>query len=421
METHPLDLRTGHFPWQIVLLFLGAAAISRAPAVIVLAVGALITWLVVEITGRLALAAVDARVTLTPDRIIAGELPIATVEIVNRKPLPLPWLDARLFLAEGVEPPRPAPGSPRGWIDFGFPMRGRERVLVRLPLRFRGVRPHRRGDARKEIHWKASARLRELQTKLYEPATSLDSIFLVNVASYEQYWIQADPDAAELVVAAAAELIRLAAAAGRQVGLVTNGIDNLTHERPRSALGRGPRSLTRSLEILARLGPYAVGAPETVFLRERGRLPWGATLIIVTPRLGSGLANAAVALRRAHHRVLIVSVDEIPAALAAHLVVQWVSHDLLTPRERSAGVLLARLRGAPRGARGDGGDRVRVPPRPRAHAGRPRAARLDADDVRADRRNPRARRRAARDGIRGPRDGDRGNDPWRRAARGRVA
>src|SRR2546430_12414001 len=62
------------------------------------------------------------------------------------------------------------------------------RGLVPDPLRFRGVRPHRRGDARNEIHWKASARLRELQTKLYEPATSLDSIFLVNVASYEQYW-----------------------------------------------------------------------------------------------------------------------------------------------------------------------------------------------------------------------------------------
>jgi uncharacterized protein (DUF58 family) len=206
------------------------------------------------------------------------------------------------------------------------------------PLRFRGIRPHRRGDARKEIHWKASARLRELQTKLYEPATSLDSIFLVNVASYEQYWIQADPEAAELVVSAAAELIRLAAAAGRQVGLVTNGIDNLTHERPRSALGRGPRSLTRSLEILARLGPYAVGAPETVFLRERGRLPWGATLVIVTPRLGQGLANAAVALRRAHHRVLIVCVGDIPAVLGAHLVAHGVSHDVLSHRERSAAV-----------------------------------------------------------------------------------
>src|SRR5258705_3850528 len=403
MEPHPLDARTGRFPWQAALLFVAVAAISRAPALIVLAVGAVITWLVVEITGRLALAAVDVRVTLTPDRIVAGEMPVATVEIVNRKPLPLPWLEARLFLGEGVEPPDPAPGTPRGWIDCGFPMRGRERVVVRLPvrvpargayaigplrlrggdwlgftqtertvalapeviaypaplalpdralaslrplpetatrrglvpdpLRFRGVRPHRPGDARKEIHWKASARLPELQTKLYEPATSLDSIFLVNVASYEQYWIQADPEPPALAVSAAADMVRIAANAGRQIGLVTNGLDNLTHERPRSALGRGPHSLTRSLEILARLGPYAANSPEAVFLGERGRLPWGATLIVVTPKITTGLASAMVALRRAHHRVLAVSVAPVDAELAAYLRGRGVVLHVLHPAE----------------------------------------------------------------------------------------
>src|SRR5687767_11690123 len=132
METHPLDTRTGRFPWQVALLFVAIAAISRAPALIVLAFGAVLTWLVVEITGRLALAAVDVRVTLAPDRIVAGELPVATVEIANRKPLPMPWLEARLFLGEGVEPPNPTPGTPRGWIDCGFPLRGHERVVVRL-------------------------------------------------------------------------------------------------------------------------------------------------------------------------------------------------------------------------------------------------------------------------------------------------
>jgi len=207
------------------------------------------------------------------------------------------------------------------------------RGLLPDPLRFRGVREHRAGDPRKEIHWKASARLRLLQTKLYEPATSLDAVFLVNVASYEQYWIQADPDAVELVVSAAADLVRAAAAAGRQVGLVTNGIDNLTHERPRSALARGPRSLQRSLEILARLGPYAVNSPEAVFLAERGRLPWGATLIVVTPKIFSGLAGGMLALRRAHHRVLGVTIAPPAPEMLSHFAARGIVVDVLHPSE----------------------------------------------------------------------------------------
>jgi uncharacterized protein (DUF58 family) len=212
------------------------------------------------------------------------------------------------------------------------------RGLLPDPLRVRGVREHQLGDPRKEIHWKASARLRTLQTKLYEPATSLDAVFLVNVASYEQYWIQADPEAVELVVSAAADLVRQAAGAGRQVGLVTNGLDNLTHERPRSAWSRGPRSLTRSLEILARLGPYAVNSPEVVFLAERGRIPWGATLVVVTPKISAGLAGAMLALRRAHHRVLAVSVMPPGADVVAHLAARGVVIDVLKAAElRRAG------------------------------------------------------------------------------------
>ena len=193
------------------------------------------------------------------------------------------------------------------------------RGLVPDPLRFRGVRLHRPGDPRKEIHWKLSARLGALQTKLYDPATSLDGVFLLNVASYEQYWIIADPEAVELVIAATAELVRLAAGAGRQVGLVTNGIDKLTHERPRSPIGRGPRTIARALEILARLGPYAMAAPETVFLRERGRLPYGATLVAVTPIVSPGLAEALLVLRRSQHRVLALAVTPPAPVLAARL------------------------------------------------------------------------------------------------------
>ena len=401
-------IRSGRFEWPIIIAIVAVAAISRSPAIIVLAAGGLVVWLLVSLTGRLALVGLETHLTVSPDRLIAGEPLVATVTIVNRKPLPLPWLDLRLFLPEGIETPEPTPGLARGWVNAGFAPRGHERLVLRFPLavsqrgayaigpirlrggdwlgftvsertdkslvqvvaypaplavrdrqlpslrplaelatrrgllpdplRFRGVREHRSGDPRKEIHWKASARLRELQTKLYEPATSLDAVFLVNVASYEQYWIQADPEAVEYVVSAAAEMVRIAANAGRQVGLVTNGLDNLTHERPRSALGRGPHSLTRALEILARLGPYAANSPEAVFLGERGRLPWGATLVVVTPKVTTGLASAMLALRRAHHRVLGISIAQADGELAAHLRARGVVLDVLNPAElRRAG------------------------------------------------------------------------------------
>jgi uncharacterized protein (DUF58 family) len=381
--------RLGEFPWIEVVAVLALAAFTRSPAVIVIAAAGLVAWALVEVTGRLALIAVDVDVALEPRRLIAGETATLVVRITNHKPLPVPWMDVRVDLPEGIAPPRSAGGLPATAASASFAPRAREKVTLRFPLevarrgayivgpmriragdwlgfvseerrvevaleivahpapvgvvdrhlaslrpvaesvtrrglvpdplRFRGVREHRGGDPMKEIHWKASARLRALHTKVYEPATSLDSVFLVNVASYDQYWVQVDPEGAELVIAASAELVRLAADAGRQVGLVTNGLDNITHERPRSALSRGPRAQTRCLDILARLGPYAGAAPESVFLRERGRLPVGATLIAVTPNVRPRLAAALVVLRRSSHRVLAITKDAPETGVAAHL------------------------------------------------------------------------------------------------------
>jgi uncharacterized protein (DUF58 family) len=400
--------RTGLFPWPIALGLFVLAAVTREPVVLVAAAATLAGWAVSFFTARIALRGVDVEIEIEPSRMVAGDTCTARVRIANRKPFPLPWLEVRLALPEGIDPEPATPGMSRGSLGAGFAPRAHERVTLTFalratrrgayelgpiylrsgdwlgftsvdsvvdphpsivvyptplsvvdrhrpslrplaetatkrgllpdPLRFRGVREHRSGDPRKEIHWKASARLGSLQTKLYEPATSLDAVFLLNVATYDQYWIQADPEATEVVISATAELIRLAADAGRQVGLVTNGIDNVTHERPRSALGRGPRPLTRSLEILARLGPYATHSPEAVFLRERGRLPWGATLVCVTPVLGPHLAGALLALRRAHHRVLAVSIEEPDEGVRVRLRSADITVDSLRIGVRRAAV-----------------------------------------------------------------------------------
>ncbi len=401
-----MTVRSGRFPWPLCGALLAAAAVTRAPAVLILAIASLAAWAVTELTARVALAHLDLAVAVRPDRMIAGESFSVDLVVTNRKPLPLPWLEVRLMLPEGIEPDPPRPGRSKASVGAGFAPRAHERVTLRFslrapergafvlgparlrsgdwlgfvqteraeapglaivaypvplavadrhrpslrplsetatrrglvpdPLRFRGVRLHVPGDPTKEIHWKASARLRALQTKLYEPATSLDAVFLLNVATHEQYWIQADPAETELVISATAELVRLAAAAGRQIGLVTNGLDNVTHERPRSALGRGPRPIARSLEILARLGPYAAASAEQVFLRERGRLPWGATLILVTPRLEPPLAAAALALRRAHHRVLVLVIEAPAEAVRARLLAADLPVDVLRHGARRA-------------------------------------------------------------------------------------
>lgn len=197
--------------------------------------------------------------------------------------------------------------------------RATRRGLLPDPLRFAGVRDHLPSDSRKEIHWKATARLARLMTRVFEPATSGDVIFLVNVASHPSYWIQADPEAVETVVAASARLVRQAYEEGRQFGLVTNGMDAVTRERPRALLGRGPAKLRRALEMLARLSPYAAGTPESIFLREHPRMAWGATLVCVTPSLGDRLAEALVRLRRMRHRVLVVSAGPVEDDVLEHV------------------------------------------------------------------------------------------------------
>jgi len=125
---------SGRFPWAFALVLVIAALAFREAAIVVLAIGSLGLGLVSTVTGRLALAAIDARVMVDPDRLVAGEETIATLEIANRKWIPLTWVEARLFLDEGVEPAGAGPGIPRGWTDCGFALRGHERVVVRLKL-----------------------------------------------------------------------------------------------------------------------------------------------------------------------------------------------------------------------------------------------------------------------------------------------
>jgi hypothetical protein len=60
--------------------------------------------------------------------------------------------------------------------------------------------------------------------------------------------------------------------------------------------------------------------------------------VVVTPKVTTGLASAMLALRRAHHRVLSVSIAPADEVIGAHLRARGVVLDVLHPAElRRAG------------------------------------------------------------------------------------
>src|SRR5713226_454539 len=96
--------RTGLFPWPLALVLFGVAAVTREPVVLIAAAAALAGWGVSFFTARTALVGVEVEIELVPARMVAGDTFTARIQIANRKPLPMPWLDVRLALPEGIEP-----------------------------------------------------------------------------------------------------------------------------------------------------------------------------------------------------------------------------------------------------------------------------------------------------------------------------
>jgi len=83
--------------------------------------------------------------------------------------------------------------------------------------------------------------------------------------------------------------------------------------------GRSPGQLTAILEALAKASGFAVKPLENLLDSEAARLPWGATLVIVTALVSEGLLSALLRLRQAGHRLTVVAIGEraaMPEAMA---------------------------------------------------------------------------------------------------------
>jgi uncharacterized protein (DUF58 family) len=202
--------------------------------------------------------------------------------------------------------------------------------LFEDPSRTVGIRDYERQDGFRRIHWKATARRQALQTRVYEPTATPQVAIFLNINTFEHLWEGIDSRVLESAIVVAASLAAYALEQGYASGLFANAPmvegDQAIRVRPSSA----PEQLTAILETLAKLTPFALLPFEAVIERESPALPWGATLVIVSPVIPAELAASLLRLRRAGRQIAVVTFGASPADRLAGVLVHVIrSEDIL--------------------------------------------------------------------------------------------
>lgn len=254
---------------------------------------------------------------------------------------------------------------------FGLPSRhpfGDHRAPRRLledPSRVIGVRDYMYGDDLRRIHWKATARMMQLQSKVYQATTTYTLVLFVNVISQLDAWYGIRPELQELAICATASVADWALNQGYAVGLYANTImympevgvampdvhspdsfgesgepspafsphpedaekeqrlevvvaEQLKRRRIHLPPASHEEQRKRIMEVLARIQSYFGSSIEELIQTERTRLPAGATVVVVTSTISDPLLDSLSRVKLSGHSVTLLHVGDspLPATLA---------------------------------------------------------------------------------------------------------
>jgi uncharacterized protein (DUF58 family) len=218
-----------------------------------------------------------------------------------------------------------------------FGERGAKRSLFEDPLRTVGVRQWHPSDSLRRVHWKATARYQEMLSRVYEASEEPQMLIFLNVATLPRHWQGTVPELMERAISVAASLAAVCAGMRLPFGLIANGVLPGSDQPLRLLPSRSPNQLLRILECLAGITSYASLPIEEMLLQESPRLPWGATLIVVTAITHDDLLAAVLDLDEAGREVVLFTLAqeppklELPGILVYHL--PHLTEDLVAPQE----------------------------------------------------------------------------------------
>ena len=362
----------------------------------------LLTGGVSRLWNRYCLSRVEYRRRLSQSQAFFGDEIVFEIEITNRKPLPLPWLQIEDELPEkvtllkgkaaGTHEERvvltnilpvnmyhrvtrrfPMKCQQRGHFIFGptrlrsgdlFGFFRRDAYIEKLdyllvyprlvpleklgipsqqffgdirlkkhlfqdPVLTAGVRDYRAGDSLKRIHWKSTARLGKLQTKVYEPTTTVDISVFLDVRTLRAPLWGSVYQLQELGIITAAAISRHALKAGFRVGLYVNQITRFSQGLVRVPHSQHPDQLLRILEVLAQLHQVETMPAGRFIRQEAWSLPWGSTLVVITAQPAEELLATLLDLKRVGRSVALVKVGgAVPTVTEGNLPVYHVPDDV---------------------------------------------------------------------------------------------
>ena len=201
--------------------------------------------------------------------------------------------------------------------------------LFHDPILTLGVREFQHGDSLRHIHWKSTARSAMLQTKIFEPTTTLDVGIFLDVRTMPLPYWGLIPDLLELAIVTSASLANHAIGQGCRVGFYANQYRRRLREFIKLAPSQHPDQLRSILEALAQVHPLEAMPVARLVQRESRMLPWGSTLLVVSAAPSDALLSSLVAMKRAGRRVGLVVVGGLrPQAIGQQLPVYHVSADV---------------------------------------------------------------------------------------------
>jgi len=397
-------MRGDYWLYIAILILIISLALHQVPLALV-SLLFILTGGVSRLWNKYCLHRVEYKRRLSHNQVFFGEEIVFEIEINNRKPLPLPWLQVEDELPERVtllKGKATTSGDDRVTLNNIFPIGMYHRVKRRFPIRcqergafvfgptrirsgdlfgfFRreklidtldylivyprlvpleklgipsqqlfgdirlkhhlfqdpvltaGVREYQSGDSLKRIHWKSTARVGRLQTKIYEPTTTIDISIFFDVRTLKAPLWGSNYQLQELGIITAASISQHALNAGFRVGLYVNQITRFSQGMVNVPHSQHPDQMPRILEALAQLHQVETVSMARHIRQEARSLPWGTTLLLIAAQPDEKLLAALMDLRRVGRSVALVIIGgaslEGQENLIGHLPVFHVSDDI---------------------------------------------------------------------------------------------